>query len=55
LSLEEVSNRNLVRYFMEELAKEGWDPSDPEKVFNILIRDGVVFMPRPGYLKRCSP
>ena len=23
MSLEEVSNRNLVRYFMEELAKEG--------------------------------
>jgi len=41
-------------WFHQELVEEGWDPSDPERVCTLLMRDGLLFMPRPGYLKRCS-
>ena len=47
---EEVVQKD---WFFEELIEEGWDPTGPEKIFNILIRDGAIFIPRPGYIKRC--
>ena len=42
-------------WFIHELVSEGWKPTDVKRVSDILKRDGMIFMPRPGYLKRCTP
>ena len=48
---EEVIEKN---WFCQELVEEGWEPAGPEKICDLLMRDGILFMPRPGYLKRCT-
>lgn len=40
-------------WFHHELVEEGWDDTDPDRVLEILKRDGMIFEPRPGKLKRC--
>lgn len=42
-------------WFFDELVSEGWKPTDVKRVSDILKRDGMIFEPRPGYLKRCTP
>lgn len=39
--------------FFKILVVEGWKPSDAKRVSDILIRDGMIYEPRLGVIKRC--
>jgi len=41
--------------FEDQLVFEGWKRPDVKRVHDILVRDGMIFSPRPGFIKRCSP
>lgn len=41
------------KIFMEELVSRGWVASDVGRVCEVLKRDGAIFEPRPGFIKRC--
>ena len=41
--------------FVKELVGEGWKVQDVKRIKDVLMRDGVIFEPRPGFIKRCLP
>ncbi len=41
--------------FVKELVGEGWKAQDVKRIKEVLMRDGTIFAPLPGYIKRCSP
>lgn len=43
------------RVFTEELVGRGWVASDVERNYGVLKREGMIFEPRPGFIKRCPP
>jgi len=55
--IEKVIKGEPVKFsvFITELVEQGWKKSDVKRVHDILVRDGMIFSPRPGFIKRCSP
>jgi len=53
--VEKAINEQSVDFltFVEELISQGWKESEVKEIKGVLIRDQMIFEPRPGFIKRC--